>query len=327
MGRMRYIEVDGKRASVLGFGCGGVLGRVGRRDSLRAMGAAWDAGVTMFDTARSYGYGEAEGLLGEFLQGRREGAVVVTKFGIWPEAIPGWKRRARPLVRAVLGLLPGTSARGALHDAVRRAGVRGTSSAGHFDVTTLRRSLEESLRQLRTGYVDVLLMHEATAEAVRDEDLVAELAGLVRVGKVRRVGVSLAAGLPESAVPAWVGALQAPVRAFEMRPEPMGERSAARFFMGNHPFGGAERSQAALRALGEVRRGLAPTLREKLAGDPREALAQAVLGAAFASGVDAVVPSMLHEKTVRANVAAVAGAEFSLEELRVLRGWVRSAGE
>ena len=71
---------DGEiRASVLGFGCGSVMGRVGREESLRAMNVAWDAGITLFDTARSYGFGEAEAVLGEFLSGKREQAVIATK--------------------------------------------------------------------------------------------------------------------------------------------------------------------------------------------------------------------------------------------------------
>ncbi len=313
---MRYMEVDGKPASVLGFGCGGVLGRVGRRDSLEAIRTAWDAGITLFDTARSYGYGEAEGLLGEFLRGRRERAVVVTKFGIWPEPIPGWKRRARPVVRAGLRLFPGA------RSTVRRAGVSGTSSAGRFDVQTLRRSLEESLRQLRTEYVDMLLMHEATPKAVADEELIAELEAVVREGKARRLGVSATGPVVaelEGSWPDWVRAVQLPANLFEARQE-FG-RSRDLFTMGNHPFGGTEEVQTAIEVLHEIAgdRWADKGLRQKLAAEPREALARVVFATAFASGVDAVVPSMLHESTVRANVAAVDGASLSAAELHYVR--------
>jgi len=43
------------------------------------MNTAWDKGITLFDTARSYGFGEAEAVLGEFLQGSGDRAVVATK--------------------------------------------------------------------------------------------------------------------------------------------------------------------------------------------------------------------------------------------------------
>ncbi|MFX6040902.1 aldo/keto reductase, partial [Acinetobacter baumannii] len=56
----------------LGFGCAPMLGRVGRKDSLRALAIAYDNGIRHFDVARSYGFGEAEALLGEFLAGKRQ---------------------------------------------------------------------------------------------------------------------------------------------------------------------------------------------------------------------------------------------------------------
>jgi aryl-alcohol dehydrogenase-like predicted oxidoreductase len=57
---------------------------VRRKESLAALGAAHEAGITFYDTAWSYGCGESEALLGEFLRMRRESVVVSTKFGILP---------------------------------------------------------------------------------------------------------------------------------------------------------------------------------------------------------------------------------------------------
>ena len=96
------------RGSVLGFGCGSVLGRVGRSASLRAMECAWEEGITVFDTARSYGFGEAEGVLAEFLRGKREQAVVMTKFGILPQRQSALTKAAMPVVRAAMKV-PGAS--------------------------------------------------------------------------------------------------------------------------------------------------------------------------------------------------------------------------
>ncbi len=96
-----------KRPSVLGLGCASMMGRAGRRESLAALNAAYDAGITFYDTARSYGYGECEALLGEFFQGaRRDSIVLCTKFGILPGNPGGWKNRIKPLARAVLSVAP-----------------------------------------------------------------------------------------------------------------------------------------------------------------------------------------------------------------------------
>ena len=53
----------------------------GQGAAVRQIQAAVDLGVTLFDTADNYGQGLSERILGEALRGRREGIVVVTKFG------------------------------------------------------------------------------------------------------------------------------------------------------------------------------------------------------------------------------------------------------
>ena len=93
---------DWAKLSVLGFGCAAMGGRSSRKDSLTAIGAAWDAGITFYDTARSYGYGQSEGLVGEFLRSKRDLAVIRTKFGILPAAQGGWKQKLKPLARGAL---------------------------------------------------------------------------------------------------------------------------------------------------------------------------------------------------------------------------------
>src|SRR5580704_5522793 len=75
MGSMLESVCGSLRTSVLGFGCGSVMGRVGRSASLRAMDAAWESGITLFDTARSYGFGEAEAV------GGWDGAIGVQSAG------------------------------------------------------------------------------------------------------------------------------------------------------------------------------------------------------------------------------------------------------
>src|SRR5579863_5551946 len=97
-----------KNVSVLGLGCAAMMGRAGRRESLAALGAAYDAGITFYDTARSYGYGACEGLLGDFFAGKkRESVVLCTKFGILAADAKGWKQRVKPLARGAIKLFPG----------------------------------------------------------------------------------------------------------------------------------------------------------------------------------------------------------------------------
>src|SRR3954452_8900176 len=101
MSQMPYVTICPglPPSSRLGFGCGSVMGRVGRAASLRAIAAALDAGITHFDVARLYGYGEAETLLGEALRGRRDRVVIASKFGLMPPQASRALRRLKPLAQ------------------------------------------------------------------------------------------------------------------------------------------------------------------------------------------------------------------------------------
>ena len=152
------LGMRGPGVSRMAFGnwsSGGDWGSVDRAAATATARQALDLGITFFDTARAYGFGLAEELLGEALRpelrSRRESVVIATKGGL---------------------------RRGADGHVGR------DSSAGG-----LRRDLEASLRHLGTDYVDLYQVHwpdpatpfAETAEALDD---------FVREGKVRYVGVS-----------------------------------------------------------------------------------------------------------------------------------------
>jgi aryl-alcohol dehydrogenase-like predicted oxidoreductase len=104
----RRLGRTGRDVSVIGFGAwaiGGSWGSVDDATSLRALHAAADAGVTLFDTADVYGDGHSERLIGRFLRERPgEAFLVATKMGrdapldmasYTPEAFRGWVDRSR----------------------------------------------------------------------------------------------------------------------------------------------------------------------------------------------------------------------------------------
>lgn len=239
------------RAPVLGFGCSAMMGRVGRKASLAALAAAYDAGITFYDTARSYGYGESEELLGEFLRGRRDSVVVSTKFGTLPKAASPFKRVLKPAVRGLLGVFP--SARRQM-----RRQFAAMSSTGHFTVAALHGSLDASLRALRTDYVDFLFLHEAPASVLQQDDLFAALRGLVEAGKVRRFGIASQPEVIEAALAARVPGLQS--MQFPCNVSNMGQADGCLraqgevFAIANHPFGGAAGIAAGKAALGRIAR-------------------------------------------------------------------------
>ena len=155
----RRLGTSGLVVSVVGIGCNN-FGRELDADGTRAVvDAAFDAGITLFDTADIYGtpHGSSEECLGAALQGRRDEIVLATKFGMDMEGLNG-----------------------ADH------GARGSRSY-------IMRAVESSLRRLGTDYIDLYQIHTPDPATPIEETLSA-LDDLVRSGKVRYLGNSNFAG-------------------------------------------------------------------------------------------------------------------------------------
>jgi diketogulonate reductase-like aldo/keto reductase len=312
-------SVCGKvRTSVLGFGCGSVMGRVGRSASLRAMDAAWDNGITLFDTARSYGFGEAEAVLGEFLQGKRDRAVVATKYGIPAQSQSGLKRMAVGVVRSAFKV-PGI--RGLVRGKGRKAAV-----SGQFSAAGLRESVETSLRELRTDYVDILFLHEATEAVVLDGELMRALDGLMNAGKILRVGLYAGVDVIDAAIestPRTIGAAQFGADPFSALVAGFACRNQREMLLiGNHPFGSEERMRRFKSALTAASgdESVPGKLREKLRGGDGQAVLEALLGIGLmVTGLHAVVFSMMQRDHLEANLRAVENCRFTVPELELIQ--------
>lgn len=153
----RTLGTQGLVVSALGLGCMGMSGSYGIADEVEAIATihrAIDLGVTLLDTADIYGPFTNEELVGKAIQGRRDQVVVATKFG--NERLPDGRQRinGRP-------------------DYVRTA-------------------CDASLRRLGVDYIDLYYQHRVD-KTVPVEETVGAMSELVRMGKVRYLGLSEAA--------------------------------------------------------------------------------------------------------------------------------------
>jgi len=141
--------------STIGLGCMGMSQSFPpipeRNDSIALIRAAVDRGVTFFDTAQVYGPFDNEELVGEALEPVRDAVVIATKFGF--------------------ELSTGTST--------------GTDSRPE----TIRSSVDDSLRRLRTDRIDLLYQHRVDPN-VPMEDVAGTVKELIGQGKVRHFGLS-----------------------------------------------------------------------------------------------------------------------------------------
>ena len=79
--RTRLLGDGGPEVSVVGLGTNNFGGRIDYEQSLAVIDAALDAGVTLIDTADIYSQGTSEEFIGRALEGRRDRALIATKFG------------------------------------------------------------------------------------------------------------------------------------------------------------------------------------------------------------------------------------------------------
>jgi D-threo-aldose 1-dehydrogenase len=174
----------GRQTSQLGYGCSSLMGATGRKESLALLEHAFHAGIRHFDVAPMYGYGAAEGCLGEFLARHPNDITVTTKYGIPPPANQGLMRAARRAVGPVLKLIPSVKKR----LAAAANTVTAAEPKAPFRAAEAQASLDHSLAELRTGRIDLWLLHEAEATDLNDDGLLRFMESAVASGRIGAFG-------------------------------------------------------------------------------------------------------------------------------------------
>jgi aryl-alcohol dehydrogenase-like predicted oxidoreductase len=296
-GFMRYRPLgnSGLMVSVVGLGCNNFGRRLDVEQTRAVVDAAIESGVTLLDTAETYGgTGRSEEILGEVLEGRRDQVVLATKFGSQGSD---------------MGYGPAAGAKGG------RA--------------YIRRAVEQSLRRLRTDYIDLYQIHTPDPQTPVAETIAA-LTELVRAGLVRYIGHSNFSGVQIAEAAATARELNAEAfisaqnhwslleRAAELDVVP----AAIQFGLGVLPFFPLANGLLT----GKVRRGTGPAEGTRLAGrdeyiteaklDKVEALADwagqhgrsvlevAIGGLAALPGCTSVIAGATSADQVRANAVA-----------------------
>jgi aryl-alcohol dehydrogenase-like predicted oxidoreductase len=155
---MQQRQFGNRRVGEVGIGCwqfGGDWGSITEEDALATLQAAYENGVTFFDTADVYGGGRSESLIGRFLRETRANAFVATKLG----------RRSQPHPEG--------------------------TGPGNFSLETMRRHTEDSLKNLGVESLDLTQLHCIPTEELRRGDVFDHLRTLKAEGKIQRFGVSV----------------------------------------------------------------------------------------------------------------------------------------
>jgi aryl-alcohol dehydrogenase-like predicted oxidoreductase len=131
----------------------GHFGPMDDAESLAAIDASLDCGVNFIDTSDAYGAGYSESLLGKALSGRRDKVILATKGG---NTMVGPNRGKRD-----------------------------------FSTAYINRVIDESLKRLKTDYVDLYQLHNPTVDVIEQGEVWELLERRKREGKIRHIGVSI----------------------------------------------------------------------------------------------------------------------------------------
>lgn len=185
----RVLGRTGLEVRPIGFGgwaiggnrFGNSYGPTDDAESKRAVRRACELGCNFFDTADAYGHGHSEALLGEALDGRRHDVIVATKVGgnfYNRDVNPLLVGRISDALGRPLAELPRDVPLPLTHDA-------------NFRPSYLRFAVEQSLRRLRSDYIDLLQLHNPALGLIATADTYQVLEDLRAEGKIRFYGVSV----------------------------------------------------------------------------------------------------------------------------------------
>lgn len=153
---MKYKKIPNTdlNVSVISLGTwvfsGDVWGRVSEKECIDAVSAAIECGINLIDTAPIYGYGKAEEIVGEAINGKRDKVIIATKCG---------------LIKKGLGI------------------------TNNLKPDSIRKELDESLKRLKTDYIDICQCHWPDSDTPIEETL-AEMTRLKNEGKIKYIGLS-----------------------------------------------------------------------------------------------------------------------------------------
>ncbi|HTF27360.1 MAG TPA: aldo/keto reductase, partial [Flavitalea sp.] len=152
--KKRKLGNSGLEVSAIGFGCMGLnyaySHTLGKKEAISLIQAAVEHGVTLFDTAEAYGPFTNEELVGEALRPYRKDLVIATKFGIK---------------------------------------VQNGKQVQDSQPDQIRKSIEGSLKRLKTDVIDLYYQHRVDTE-VPIEEVAGEIKDLISEGKIKHWGLS-----------------------------------------------------------------------------------------------------------------------------------------
>ena len=147
--------------SEIGFGCNklgnSIFAKTNFTDNSSLLNSAFHKGITLYDVAPTYSYGEAESILGKVFSSKRHEIVISTKVGRLPSSLARYGSTIRHLHPIISPLFSPFKSK-----LKKRSSPRFDFSSSH-----IIKSAEESLKRLQTDYIDIFFLHNPSLDVIQ----------------------------------------------------------------------------------------------------------------------------------------------------------------
>jgi aryl-alcohol dehydrogenase-like predicted oxidoreductase len=180
---MKYIDYGYIKASKLGVGTSSYGSKTSKRQALKILKKLEEHNINYIDTAISYGLGYSESIVGDFIHKSRERYFISTKVGIQAQSISTLKKLALPLVRTIYSFP-------FLNKAIKKQSAAVYDDHKILSVQEVYGSIQQSLKNLRTDYIDQLLIHNNCAIYLNNPAVLDLLNQYKEKGIIRHIGIT-----------------------------------------------------------------------------------------------------------------------------------------
>ena len=173
------------KVSEIGFGCNKIgnslFSTSSTKENIKLLKTAHNLGITFYDLAPTYSYGEAETILGKAFESNRQEIIICTKGGRLPSSLAKYGKVLKSAKSIISPLITPFKTK-----------LKKISNARFdFSDSKIKSSIEESLKRLKTDYIDLFMLHNPSLEIIKEGKIFETLNTLKKEGKIRYYGLSI----------------------------------------------------------------------------------------------------------------------------------------
>lgn len=183
--KYRHFGNTDLKVSEIGLGCNklgnSLFDKSKEKDNIKLVHQAHELGINIFDLSPSYNYGDTEKMIGKAFKGNRQHVIYSTKVGRLPSSLAKYAKKMMPIAGVLRPFI----------SPFKKSLKKASKSQFDFSENQINTSLQKSMLQLQTDYIDLFLLHNPCIDILQKGDVFEVLEKLKKEGHIRYYGVSI----------------------------------------------------------------------------------------------------------------------------------------